>query len=366
MTGYYNPVNVIDSEDWEQTWITVRDELAVSNPLVITSQGNYRRLNLQQIFPAGTVFTDVVENPNFTSCQEAIRFSSQASFDCVLAIGGGSVMDTAKAVMAAMGTGVSELSGLLPIKAPYPHRIPAVFVPTTHGTSSEVTMWGTIWNLEERKKYSISHPDLYPDTAILDGSLTLSMPLTISLTTALDALSHSFEAIWNKNSNRKSTGFAIQAITMIVENLAGLKQDTSNLRVRRNLLKAANIAGLAFSNTKTAAAHSISYPLTSFYNIPHGIAASMPLIPLIELNQKAIKVELNQIRENLSLKGNDDLKSLIKSIPGEYLKFRLKDWGVNKNDLAKLVDHSFTKGRMDNNIVDLAKDDVAWILNEMF
>ncbi len=364
--NYFNPVKIIDSENWFESWQTIRNELGVNKPLLITFKESVRRLKLEKICSPAGIFTDVVNNPTFTSCQEAIDFSRTDSYDCVIALGGGSVMDTAKAVIAALRTETYNLPELLNYSDKYSKRLPSVFIPTTHGTSSEVTMWATIWNPVEKKKYSLSHPDLYPDYAILDGALTLSLPLDISLSTTLDAMSHSFEAIWNKNSNDQSTKYAIRAISQIIENIDGLKNDPSDVQIRRNLLKAANNAGRAFSNTKTAAAHSISYPLTSFFNIPHGIAASMPMIPLIEINQKAITKELDQLNARLYLRNNTELQSLIKSIPGSIIKFNLEDWGVGRDDLQKLVEHSFTKGRMDNNIVDLTKDDVVWILNEIY
>lgn len=365
-TEYYNPVKVINSENWFESWQTIRRKLSINKPLVITFKENVRRLELEKICSPAGMFTAVVNNPTFTSCQEAIDFSRSDCFDCVIAFGGGSVMDTTKAVIAALRTETYNLPDLLNYRDKYTKRLPSVFIPTTHGTSSEVTMWATIWHPAEKKKYSLSHPDLYPDYAILDGALTLTLPLDISLSTTLDAISHSFEAIWNKNSNDQSTKYAIQAISQIIENIEGLKNDPSDVQIRRNLLKAANNAGLAFSNTKTAAAHSISYPLTSFFNIPHGIAASMPMIPLIEINQKAITKELVQLNAILNLRNNAELQSLIKSIPSSIIKFNLKDWGVDRDDLQMLVKHSFTKGRMDNNIVDLTKDDVAWILNEIY
>ncbi len=363
---YYNPVKIIDSENWIDSWHAIQEELGVIKPLVITFKENVSRLRLNKFFNPDSIYTAVVNNPTFASCQEAIEFRQSNNFDCIVAIGGGSVMDTAKAVSAARGTGIYDLSELLNFSDSYPDRIPSVFIPTTHGTSSEVTMWATIWYPAENKKYSLSHPDLYPDYAILDGTLTVSLPLDISLSTTLDAMSHSFEAIWNKNSNDQSTQYAIQAISQIFENIEGLKSNPSDISIRRNLLKAANTAGLAFSNTRTAAAHSISYPLTSFFNIPHGIAASMPLIPLIEINQRAITQQLDQINAKSNLKSNAELQVLIQSIPGNKIKFNLKDWGVCRDDLPNLVDYSFTKGRMDNNIIDLTKDDVIWILNEIY
>ena len=178
----------------------------------------------------------------------------------------------------------------------FSQTIASIFLPTTHGTASEVTMWGTVWNMKEKKKYSISHPDLYPGVAILDGNLTLSLPLNISIMTVMDALSHSFESIWNKNANPTSTDFAISAICSILDNGEALKENPTDLAIRNNLLKAATVAGLAFSNTATAAAHSMSYPLTIHYGIPHGIASSISLIPLLEKNAEFITIFSNLIK----------------------------------------------------------------------
>ena len=122
-----------------------------------------------------------------------------------------------------------------------------------------------------RKRNVDSHKNLYPKVAILDGNLTLSLPLNISIITVMDALSHSFESIWNKNANPTSTDFAISAICSILDNAEAFKKNPTDLEIRNNLLKASTVAGLAFSNTATAAAHSMSYPLTIHYGIPHGI-----------------------------------------------------------------------------------------------
>ena len=147
---------------------------------------------------------------------------------------------------------------------------------------------GEQFGVQLKKKYSISHPDLYPSSAILDGQLTLSLPLTTSIVTIMDALSHSFESIWNKNANPISTKYAIEAIKVILSNIDELKNNPKNNKIRTKILIASNKAGLAFSNTKTAASHAISYPLTQYYGIPHGIAASMPLIPLLKINHDKI------------------------------------------------------------------------------
>ena len=119
-------------------------------------------------------------------------------------------------------------------------------------------MWGTIWDLTEGKKYSISHSSLIPDAAIIDGNLALSLPIDISLSTVLDALSHSLESIWNKNKNSRATSYAVRAIGLIFDNIDALKNNPQDPQVRENLLIASYYAGIAMSETKTAAAHSIS------------------------------------------------------------------------------------------------------------
>lgn len=224
---------------------------------------------------------------------------------------------------------------------------------------------GTLWNITEGKKYSISHPNLYPCISNTGRKLTLYLPLDISISTVRDALSHSFESIWNKNANATSTDFAISAICSILENGPALKNNPRDLIIRNYLLKAATVAGLAFSNTMTAAAHSMSYPLTIHYGIPHGVASSISLLPLLEINGKWIKESLDRICKNNELT-YDKLKQIIKAIPQGVIPYTLDEWGIPEDQLPKLAEESFTKGRMDNNIVDLTTDDVLGILKELF
>ena len=364
MHDYYNPVKIIHTQNWLNTLEDSQKNLSITHPILVTSPGNRKRLTLASQFSSDSIFSNIGENPNFDDCHSIIKFCSGKNFDGVIALGGGSVMDLAKAVLAYLSTGETDIINLLEYEGNYEKSIPSILLPTTHGTGSEVTMWGTIWNMSEKKKYSISHMDLYPDIAILDGNLTLSLPIDISIITTLDALSHSFEAIWNKNANEKSTIYAIEAISIILANVDTLKENPSDFNIRKNLIDASAKAGLAFSNTKTAAAHSISYPLTIRFGIPHGVASSLSLIPLLEINGKQIKNPLDNICQTLNLTF-DELIQKIKIIPEGVIPYTLSEWGVAKSDLPQLVDESFTKGRMDNNIVDLTKDQVLEILHSI-
>ena len=145
--------------------------------------------------------------------------------------------------------------------------IDLITVPTTSGSSSELTCWATIWDKESKKKFSLSHTKLYPKKAIIDPTLLLNKPKQLTISTGLDALSHSMESIWNINANPVSASHAIQASKLVLENLPLLSKDLTNVKLRSNIARACVHAGLAFSNTKTAIAHNLSYPITLNYGI---------------------------------------------------------------------------------------------------
>tara|TARA_Y100000590_G_scaffold346139_1_gene396269 strand:- start:30649 stop:31749 length:1101 start_codon:yes stop_codon:yes gene_type:complete len=366
MKNYFNPVKIIKSKDWLYETKKAILQLNIKTPILVTSPGNRKRLNLDSLFSSNLIFSNAMSNPTFDDCGKVIEFCGENNFDGVIAIGGGSAMDLAKVVISYISLKKKSINELINYNKHYINKTPSIFLPTTHGTASEVTMWGTLWNLKEKKKYSISNPSLYPCIAILDGSLTQSLPLDISIITIMDALSHSFEAIWNKNANKLSTNYAISAICQIIENIEKLKKNPNNLKIRNTFLDASTTAGLAFSNTATAAAHSISYPLTLRYGIPHGVASSISLIPLLRINSNHILNPLKKIYTKLGLESMEELIEKIKNIPHNIIKYRLRDWGVQKSDLSWLVSKSFTKGRMDNNIVDLNENIVESILVDIY
>ena len=362
---YLNPVKVIESNSWEKTYEQFSKNLKIKKPLLVTSTGCLSRNKLADFFNPNSIYSNILPDPTLESCNSAIKKSNLFDHDGLIAIGGGSVMDTAKVILAAMNTELRDFNKLLEIKDSYKKRIPSIFVPTTHGTGSEVTKWATVWDLKNKKKLSLSHTDLYPKFVILDQNLTLTLPLKTSIITILDALSHSFESIWNKNANDISSNYAIEAITNIINNIDLFKSDPKNPVIRKKLLIASNKAGLAFSNTKTAAAHSISYPLTIHFSIPHGVAASISLVPILNLTKSLIKKPLDVILKNTSCTF-DELTKRINLISKDVVPFRLNKWGVGKKNIDYLAQESFTKGRMENTIVDINKDLVMKILNQIY
>jgi phosphonate metabolism-associated iron-containing alcohol dehydrogenase len=200
--------------------------------------------------------------------------------EVVLAVGGGSAIDTAKVLMVGTASGrFDELLALLATaKAFAPHRVMSLIaVPTTAGTGSEVTPWATIWERAAGRKHSLHLPQTWPQAAVIDPQLMLTLPRAVTVQSALDALSHALESIWNVNANPISDTFATAAAQEVMSTLPRLLDALSDGELRARMALAALKAGMAFSNTKTALAHSISYEMTLRYGVPHGIACSFTL-----------------------------------------------------------------------------------------
>lgn len=226
---------------------------------------------------------NVPPNPDFVSLAEACSDFAAAprAPAAIVAIGGGSVMDAAKVLAAARGDFARirrhlEAGGARLDLAP----LPIVAVPTTAGTGSEVTSWAAVWDMERRRKYSLAHGGLYPERALVDPLLTIGAPRGVTVASGLDALSHALESLWNVNANPVSAAMAVAAARGVLETLPKLAADLGDLALRAAIMRSATLAGLAFSNTKTALAHSLSYHFTLHHAVPHGIACSFSL-PLV-------------------------------------------------------------------------------------
>jgi alcohol dehydrogenase len=226
------------------------------------------------------VIDNIITNPDVKhlaqSCQTYGAAASRP--EVIVALGGGSIIDAAKVIAAAQGDFSRVLASLTGGPALDGSTFtPIIAVPSTAGTGSEVTSWATIWDQGSGNKYSLAHRALYPEVALVDPALTLGAPRGLTLATGLDALSHALESIWNVSANPISANFAVAAAREIIEVLPKLVEDLANTSLRERQAHAALMAGLAFSNTKTALAHNISYDITLRTGTIHGIACSFSL-----------------------------------------------------------------------------------------
>jgi len=213
-------------------------------------------------------------------------WSDYRQCEVIVAVGGGSTLDTAKNLMVGTASGeYAELLNHLTSGSPFTpsQSKPLIAIPTTAGTGSEVTPWASVWDHSIKKKYSLHLKETWAEAAVVDPELMLTLPASVTLQSGLDALSHALESIWNVNANPISDTFAVSAAREMMKVLPELMGDLDNITLRSHASLAALKAGLAFSNTKTALAHSISYDMTLRHGLPHGIACSFTLPMVLKL-----------------------------------------------------------------------------------
>ncbi len=298
--------------------------------------------------PAAATVEIAAANPDFHALARACRRYAEASPppEVIVAIGGGSVLDAAK-VLAAAGGDFERVRRHLesPNGADLPRPIPIVAVPTTAGTGSEVTGWATVWDTDAKKKYSLAHPLLYPEHAIVDPDLTLAAPRALTVSTGLDALSHALESIWNVNANPVSTALAIAAALGALDCLPRLVRNLGDADLREAMARASTLAGLAFSNTRTALAHSLSYHLTLHHGVPHGIACSFSLPAVMRAVigcDPACDAALAAIFGPDLGAGADRLAAFLEDLG---VSTRARDHGVDEADWSGLIDRALAGER---------------------
>ncbi|WP_137918129.1 iron-containing alcohol dehydrogenase PsrA [Hydrogenophaga sp. 2FB] len=309
------------------------------------------------------VIDQVLPNPDVAELARTYEdfWRDHADVEVIVAVGGGSAIDTAKALMVGTASGrFNELIDLLATGAAFtPHAVKRLIaVPTTAGTGSEVTPWATIWDRERQKKYSLHLPQTWPSVAVIDPELMLSLPASVTLQSGLDALSHALESIWNVNANPVSDTFAVAAVSDILDVLPRLMRDLGNVELRGRMALAALKAGMAFSNTKTALAHSISYEMTLRYGLPHGIACSFPL-PMVL--QRAIGHRADRdavLGRALGLPLSEAPARLAHFIEGFGVKTRFSDYGVSDEEAEQMVLHA-QGGARGKNFIGTAEETLA-------
>ena len=352
MWSYNNPVRIIFGVDQFASIASLIDGRTYA--LVTYPEAPFQALTERVANGAGKpliVVKDIAPNPDCRLlAEQSARFASLTSVpEVIVAIGGGSVIDSAKVFAAAAGNfsrvqryietgdGGSTLSA-----------IPVIAVPTTAGTGSEVTSFATVWDEERGRKFSLARKNLYPEVALVDPTLTLSKPHSLTLATGLDALSHSIESIWNINANPVSARHAVAAARTILADLPNLLHDLTNLKLRHRIAEASLNAGLAFSNTKTAIAHSLSYPITLGWGVQHGIACSF-ILPTVLRSVVGIggfrEAALKQVFGEDLDKGASDLTEFLASLGVGH---RFADHGIPDIDCNHIINEAFTGERGKN------------------
>lgn len=352
MWTYYNPVKV---KFGNGCFAALPGLIGGRSYAVITyPEPPFEKLTDELVAKAGApvlVVSDIAPNPDYKLLDEqCARFRGKAaSPEVIVALGGGSVIDSAKVFASANGD-FGKVRRFLEAKEGGEDlsAIPIIAVPTTAGTGSEVTSWATVWDEGGGRKFSLARAELHPEYALVDPELMLGKPYGLTQATALDALSHSIESIWNINANPVSARHAVAAAKSILQNLPLLLRDLGNLELRNSIAEASLCAGLAFSNTKTAIAHNLSYPITLGWGVQHGIACSFTLPTVLHslIGTGGFReASLKMIFGADLARGADDLTSFLADLGVGH---RFSDHGVPDQNFAEIVDEAFAGERGKN------------------
>ncbi|MBN1538898.1 MAG: iron-containing alcohol dehydrogenase [Candidatus Thermoplasmatota archaeon] len=229
------------------------------------------------------VFSGVEPNPLSITVEKGAGFIKETRPDLVIAAGGGSVMDAAKFMSVIARHGGTVLDYIEGTRSPPDSGYPVYAIPTTPGTSSEITPFSVVTVPERSNKLGLRHPAIYPKRAIIDPSLTVLLPKDQTAATGLDILSHAVESYWSKNATPLTREFSLGSVRLLRKHLMNAYEHGTDREAREGVSLASIFAGMAFSNNGTTICHAISYPITFDTGLPHGMACALTLGPTFDL-----------------------------------------------------------------------------------
>ena len=289
-----------------------------------------------------TLYSDIKANPTIENVQHGVQAFKDAKADYIVAIGGGSSMDTAKAIGIIIANpefeDVRSLEGTAPTKNPC---IPIIAVPTTAGTAAEVTINYVITDTERKRKFVCVDPHDMPVVAVVDPDMMATMPKVLCAATGMDALTHAIEGYTTKGAWEMSDMFHLKAIEIIARSLrASVGGDAKG---REDMALGQYIAGMGFSNVGLGIAHSMAHTLGAVYDTPHGVACAMMLPIVMEFNQEATGEKYREIARAMGVKNVDSMSlEEYRKAAIEAVKDLSKDVGIpEKLDAIKEEDLDF-------------------------
>lgn len=257
------------------------------------------------------VYSDIKPNPTIENVQHGVEAFKASGADCIVAIGGGSSMDTSKAIGIIIANpefeDVRSLEGVAPTKNPC---TPIIAVPTTAGTAAEVTINYVITDVERKRKFVCVDPHDMPVVAVVDPDMMATMPVGLTAATGMDALTHAIEGYTTKAAWAMTDMFHLEAIRLIAQNLRDAVAEAKSGEPgsgREGMALAEYIAGMGFSNVGLGIAHSMAHTLGAVYDTPHGVACAMALPIVMEYNASETGEKYREIARAMGVAGVDDM-----------------------------------------------------------
>ena len=315
------------------------------------------------------VYNGVEANPSIRCVEAGAAVYAAERCDCLLGVGGGSSMDSAKAIgilASNPGSDLRKLEGLGKFANTIP---PFIAVPTTCGTGSEATPTAVVTDTDTHYKFPIFSSRLYPKVALIDGSLLTKLPGPVIASTGMDALCHALESYVNLNTNLISDALDLQAIGLISKWLRPAVAN-ANLDAMSHMVLASTIAGMGFANTRVTIVHAMSHPVSGFYGVPHGVANAILLPYVMEFNlignaERFAEVARAMGEDTFGLTTMEAARLSVKAVrdlsQDVGIPESLKGYGVDEKYLNEMVEDTFKSGNIPVNPVRVNREQVAAI-----
>ncbi len=316
------------------------------------------------------LFDEVEANPKDRNVEDAAGQAASLQVDALIAVGGGSPIDCAKAVsvVATHGGSVRFYADASKITG---EVLPLYTIPTTAGTGSEVTFSSVITNTQEQFKFTIKSPKIAPRVAYIDPQLTHSKPAELTAATGMDALTHAIEAYTAKAANPLSDAAALHAIELIHTHLLTAVKEPQNAASRDGMMTGSLLAGIAFSHSDVAGVHCIAEALGGKYDAPHGVCNAIALPVMMEYNRDYALERYARIARAMGLEfqgsaeGAEKAVARVKQLAAEVGLPEFRSLGVKEDDLQELAENSARNGSNADNPRPMTADDYLQVLRNL-
>lgn len=358
---FYSPISVLFGIGAISQLGVEAKRLGATKALIVTDKGVVESGLAQDAIEAleaegirFMVFDEVEPEPPIRVVDECTKRLKSDQFDIVVGLGGGSVIDTAKAA-AVLITNDRPISAYFGIDLIEKRGLPKIFIPTTAGTGSEVSRVSIVTDEKAMVKNALFSNFLLADVAIVDPLLTLSMPLTLTADSGIDALVHAIEAYVSKKATRFSDLLALEAIRLIGRSISKAYAKGQDIEARSNMAFASLIAGMAFSSGGLGAVHALAYPLGTEFHLPHGRSNAIMLPHVMEFNLignaekfSDIAKALGEKTEHLSIRESAiRAAEIVKQILNELsVPFKLKEYDIKQEAIPTLVEGAMKQTRL--------------------
>lgn len=349
--GKINTLPEILPENAKNVLIVTGKSSSKANKILQTTQSIISPLN-KKVF----VFDKIEPNPLTITVDTGAQFAKLNSIDIVLGIGGGSPMDAAKCIALVANNNIpmkNFLKGALPEKP----AIPTITIPTTAGTGSEVNHSGVISDENTKSKSGFTSEYIFPKAAILDPTFTITMPQDITVDTGIDALTHAIEGYLSTRAVIESDKLALETIIIIKDTLPKVVENRRDIALRTQMLYASMLGGLIIAKAGTIMLHAMGYPLTTFYNIPHGRANGILLPDVLEF----LKTSQPQKIQTINSIFNGKIEKFLNKLG---ISTKLKDYNIKDTDIPRFLDNVWGRRNLLTTPQSVSKQDIINLYSE--